>query len=665
MSYRIFFLVLITNSLLFGVDWKPVTPEQLSLKTPKVEANADAEAIFWQVAIHDDPAGNGYLNHIAENYIRIKLYNARAVEKFGNVEIPYFSELKMSVTGIRGRTIKPDGSIIDLPGNEITERTTAKLKRANVKVKAFAFKGLEPGAIIEYQWIEVHSEYVPRYTELPMQREIPIWDVTYQVRPFTSFSMGERMASYPFNCQPTPWEPVRGDVSRGGYVWTSVKNMKAFVEEPYMPSEDNAKAWVLIYYAPPHSDKPAAYWPSKGKQLYSEFRKSIKINDEIKKLANEVAGSETSPFAKAFALSEYCQKNIANVSYNGEGMTNEIRRKFFEDRKDSYNTTDTLKSKVGTARDITALFFAMAEAAGLNPVYVRGGSSQTAMFRADFLDSYLLRNTVVAIREGDEAVRYYNPGIYYSQPGMLDIDEQGQAGLFVDPKNPKLILIANTPPDRSVLRRNADLTINDEGTITGKVSISFGGHFAMEEKLRLDGVDRAPAEERLRKRFEAQYPGAKLTNFKIEDANKPIVPLKVSFDIEMENYGQRTGKRMFFQPAFFQFAERPLFTASTRTQAMYFPYAYTEDDLVVINYPITYALDSAELPGSIKLGDIGNYQLSGASVNGKPQLRITHKMLWGASGGNYIEAQAYPAVKQAWDMINKANTTMLTLKVKE
>ena len=57
------------------------------------------------------------------------------------------------------------------------------------------------------------------------------------------------MASYPFNCQPSPWEPVRGDVNRGGYVWTSVKNMKAFVEEPYMPSEDNAKAceqWASI-----------------------------------------------------------------------------------------------------------------------------------------------------------------------------------------------------------------------------------------------------------------------------------------------------------------------------------------------------------------------------------------------------------------------------------
>ena len=28
-------------------DWRAVTPEELAMKTPKVEPDADAEAIFW------------------------------------------------------------------------------------------------------------------------------------------------------------------------------------------------------------------------------------------------------------------------------------------------------------------------------------------------------------------------------------------------------------------------------------------------------------------------------------------------------------------------------------------------------------------------------------------------------------------------------------------
>src|SRR5687767_453916 len=30
-------------------DWRPVTPEELGLNTPRVEPGADAEAIFWEI----------------------------------------------------------------------------------------------------------------------------------------------------------------------------------------------------------------------------------------------------------------------------------------------------------------------------------------------------------------------------------------------------------------------------------------------------------------------------------------------------------------------------------------------------------------------------------------------------------------------------------------
>lgn len=82
-----------------------MSPEQLALKVAKVDSNADAEAIFWDAYVQDVSAGNGYLNHIVENYIRIKLYNTRAVEKYGNVEIPYYSEMKMGLSDLKARTI--------------------------------------------------------------------------------------------------------------------------------------------------------------------------------------------------------------------------------------------------------------------------------------------------------------------------------------------------------------------------------------------------------------------------------------------------------------------------------------------------------------------------------------------------------------------------------
>ena len=34
-------------------EWRPVTPEELALKAPLVDPDADAEAIFWEVRIDD------------------------------------------------------------------------------------------------------------------------------------------------------------------------------------------------------------------------------------------------------------------------------------------------------------------------------------------------------------------------------------------------------------------------------------------------------------------------------------------------------------------------------------------------------------------------------------------------------------------------------------
>ena len=48
-------------------DWKPVDPGELALKAPTVEKDADAEALFWEVRINDDPDGDLIFNH----YLRI------------------------------------------------------------------------------------------------------------------------------------------------------------------------------------------------------------------------------------------------------------------------------------------------------------------------------------------------------------------------------------------------------------------------------------------------------------------------------------------------------------------------------------------------------------------------------------------------------------------
>src|SRR5256885_13005367 len=43
--------ILLTPAARAGDDWRPVTPEELAMKTPVVEKDADAEAIFWEIKL--------------------------------------------------------------------------------------------------------------------------------------------------------------------------------------------------------------------------------------------------------------------------------------------------------------------------------------------------------------------------------------------------------------------------------------------------------------------------------------------------------------------------------------------------------------------------------------------------------------------------------------
>lgn len=54
----IFCLLLVCSPTVFGQDkeWREVTPAELALKVPQVEADADPEAIFWETRI-DLPQG--------------------------------------------------------------------------------------------------------------------------------------------------------------------------------------------------------------------------------------------------------------------------------------------------------------------------------------------------------------------------------------------------------------------------------------------------------------------------------------------------------------------------------------------------------------------------------------------------------------------------------
>src|ERR1044071_6039418 len=148
-------------------DWKPVDPAEIALKQPLVEKDADAEVLLWEVKVADEAEG-GDPRTVLKHYVRIKIYNERGRESQSQVYI-FAAKLggrEIKISDIAGRTIKPDGSVVELKKEDIYERMAERRGDGlKLKAKSFAMPGVEPGSIIEYRWRAVRGEPLRQYDQ--------------------------------------------------------------------------------------------------------------------------------------------------------------------------------------------------------------------------------------------------------------------------------------------------------------------------------------------------------------------------------------------------------------------------------------------------------------------------------------------------------------------
>src|SRR5712691_1749992 len=109
-----------------GDDWRPLNPGDLNLKSPVVEKDADAEAVFWEVRIDDSQPEELSLR----NYIRIKVFTERGKESQSKVDLPYLGSHR--IKDIAARVIKAEGTILELKKDDIFDRTIVKANGVKV-----------------------------------------------------------------------------------------------------------------------------------------------------------------------------------------------------------------------------------------------------------------------------------------------------------------------------------------------------------------------------------------------------------------------------------------------------------------------------------------------------------------------------------------------------
>src|SRR5437763_3033800 len=254
-----------------ATDWPPIAPEDLKLASLKEQPGAPA-VILDREEIDDD------MNNFESVYERIKILTDAGRER-ANIEIPYIHR-GFSISGINGRTVHPDGSIINFEGKPF-DKTVERGNGIRVNVKSFTLPDVGVGSIIDFSYTLRYEDRRLIAPECVVQEKLFQRRAYLKYIPFQNHGNMYVQLAHGQRASGVAWTPFLGITgpqpqlhevpsntltnvhSITYWVDLSMKDIPPVVEEPFMLPMNMMRMRVYFYYQ--ESLKIDDDWKAQGK----------------------------------------------------------------------------------------------------------------------------------------------------------------------------------------------------------------------------------------------------------------------------------------------------------------------------------------------------------------------------------------------------------------
>ncbi len=544
--------------------------------------------------------------------------------------------------------MKPDGRVIPLEKKDIFDQEVIKKGTTKLRAKRFAFPGLEPGDIVELQYNQNPGRSA-WYVEMEFQDWLPAQRVRRRLKPISEFGIGWRIASF-------QWDGRSLERESNGYFDFEFTNMPAKADEPYAVPNMHKGPMVLLYYFNTGTEPPMKnYWRGVSKELYREGKKKLKPSKDIEAFVKERTKGMKSEEEKLRSLYLYCQDEITNHHYSHGIFTS----KELEELPENFNAQHTFSRGHGTPSDINQLFGAMAKVLGYEPQFAKAPDNRFMFFNPRQPIPFSLSEERVALKRNGK-YRFFNPGNPFLPASSIEWWCYGDKVMVGMDKGDFMVDAPMPDASYSKVIRTGEFTIDEQGALRGQVKLDYTGFSDLDMKEELSSrLSREEREAYIVQDLKQAQKSAKASNFKIVNRASSTKPLHISYDLEIPEFADVTGKRIFVQPSALEKGREPLFTEDSRQSDLIFPYPWTEEDDIRISLPEGYALEAGSAPMPLNIGELGSFSISlglskktGAIVFKRSQ----------AIALNRISVQGYDIVKDLFVAINQRDQHTLTFK---
>ena len=622
-----------------GDEWQPISQDELKMTGEPKAPGAPAIILFRQV---DRDDSNPHTPH-EYNYVREKILTEEG-RKYADVDIPVIKG-QWSIVNIRARTIRPDGSIANFDG-KVYEKEIVKARGLKYLAKTFTLSDVQPGSIIEYHYMIDFAENYVFNSNWVLSEDLFVKNAKYTLKPYTEWAL---QWAWP-NGLP---ESAKPPVNENKLIHMEARDIPAFQVEDDMPPEAAMKFRVDFIYSEEGFEKePDKFWKKQGKKMNDAAEGFVNKRKAMEQAVAEVVSPGDSPEVKLRKIYARVQK-IRNTSYEVERTEQEQKR---AKEKEINNVEDVWKRGYGNGYELTWLFLGLARAAGLEASAVRIATRDDHFFTPNVMRARDLNTNVVLVKlNGKDA--YFDPGVEFSPFGMLPWSETGTTGLKLDKEGGTWVTTPTPDPSETQILRKADLNLTTEGSLEGKLTVTFTGLEAQRRRAQERNEDEAHRKKLLEDYVKEVIPAG----IEVELSSKPdwassSPSMVAEFSLKVPGWASGAGKRALLPVGLFSGPEKHMCEHSTRVHPLYFQYLFEKTDDVHVELPLGWQISS--LPQAQNTdAKVMAYTLK--VENDKGSLHFERHL---RSGLTFLDQKYYPALRNFYQAVRTGDEQQVVLQ---
>jgi hypothetical protein len=620
-----------------AASWDPILPAERESKRCPFDSTAGAELLFWRVWVEDQSQA-GTVETVREHYVRAKIYSDAAAQDWTKHTITLASS-DARVSGIAARTIQADGTIADLDPHSVAKEVVARVRGEKVKTVTFAIPAVRAGSIVEYRLTETQDDALTEYEEFPLQMEWPARSIQYFLRPLAVEGWHQRQMVFHAQLLPEKKQATN-------YSLLEVANVPAFKREPNMPPENQVRAWMLVYYSDEQLSTPKTFWVEKGKDAAEWFDGYVRADDSMRKTAKGIVEGAKTPDEQLQRLVEWCRREI-HVPSDDEPRAPHAHK--LEANKDARSV---LRQRAGSGKELDLTFGALARAAGFDVRYLRVPSRKKIYFDQEMMDLRFVPSYDIAVRVGSHW-RCFDPQMVSLPWDMLPWDEESQMALICDHDSTMFLETTVSDPERSVRTRSGELTLDEEGTLEGDVSVELTGHW--NAVLRTSLSDAADSLKEVRSQLDWDGDWLELSALHIEPTATPSDPLRFTVHAKLPAHAVPSGRRILLEPTAWWAHREPDFGESRRRWPVEFPFSWTDRDSLRIRLPAGWKCETVAAPKPAVAPGVAELHTRLRELESGAVLEVRRDFQLGFDGQILFPASSYPDLRRLFALFTDAD----------